>query len=132
MVGRVMVDVLVPLIPGESRQRGDGLVFQTLHAIYSKQCLPFIEARIAQGMRQVVGFFEDVRVYPLSVADISDCDPGLQTFFNANNPEALRSAAEKARESFSAARPPRARAACSSRAFAAARYPRRDIARAAR
>src|SRR4051794_1466606 len=39
-------DVLVPLIPGESRQRDDGLVFQTLHAIYSKRCLPFIENRI--------------------------------------------------------------------------------------
>ena len=42
-------DVLVPLIPGESRQRDDGLVFQTLHAIYSKRCLPFIEKQIAEG-----------------------------------------------------------------------------------
>lgn len=87
-------DVLVPLIPGESRQRGDGLVFQTLHAIYSKQCLPFIEARMAQGKRQVVGFFEDVRVKQLDVTEISQWDPSLQTFFNANNPEALRLAAE--------------------------------------
>src|SRR3954452_6025229 len=51
-------DVLVPLIPGESRQRRDGLVFQTLHAIYSKECLPFIEKRISEGKKQVVGFFE--------------------------------------------------------------------------
>ena len=29
-------DVLVPLTPGQSRQRSDGLIYQTLHAIYSK------------------------------------------------------------------------------------------------
>ena len=87
-------DVLVPLIPGESRQRGDGLVFQTLHAIYSKRCLPFIEKRIAEGNKQVVGFFEDVQVRTLDVAEIARWDPGLQSFFNANTPEALRVAAE--------------------------------------
>jgi molybdopterin-guanine dinucleotide biosynthesis protein A len=82
-------DVLVPLIPGESRQRDDGLVFQTLHAIYSKRCLPFIEKRIAQGRKQVVGFFEDVRVRTLDVAEITRWDPDLLSFFNANTPEAM-------------------------------------------
>ena len=85
-------DVLVPLIPGESRQRGDGLVFQTLHAIYSKQCLPFIEKRIAEGNKQVVGFFEDVRVRTIDVAEIVRWDPNLRSFFNANTPEALLAA----------------------------------------
>ena len=87
-------DVLVPLVPGESRQRGDGLVFQTLHAIYSKRCLPYIEKWIAEGNKQVVGFFEDVQVRTLGVAEITRWDPGLQSFFNANTPEALRVAAE--------------------------------------
>jgi molybdopterin-guanine dinucleotide biosynthesis protein A len=86
-------DVLIPLIPGESRQRGDGLVYQTLHAIYSKRCLPFIEQRIADGQRQVVGFFEDVRVCTLDVAEIARWDPDLRSFFNANTPEALLAAA---------------------------------------
>ena len=86
-------DVLIPLIPGESRQRGDGLVYQTLHAIYSKRCLPFIEQRIADGQRQVVGFFEDVRVRTLDVAEIARWDPDLRSFFNANTPEALLAAA---------------------------------------
>ena len=85
-------DVLVPLVPGESRQRGDGLVFQTLHAIYSKQCLPFIEKRIAEGNKQVVGFFEDVRVRTIDVAEIVRWDPDLRSFFNANTPEALLAA----------------------------------------
>jgi molybdopterin-guanine dinucleotide biosynthesis protein A len=85
-------DVLVPLIPGESRQRGDGLVFQTLHAIYSKQCLPFIEKRIAEGNKQVVGFFDDVRVRTIDVVEIVRWDPELRSFFNANIPEALLAA----------------------------------------
>jgi molybdopterin-guanine dinucleotide biosynthesis protein A len=87
-------DVLVPLIPGESRQRGDGLVFQTLHAIYGKACLPSIEARIAKGQRQVVAFFEDVRVRTLDVTEVAECDPHLQSFFNANNPESLARASD--------------------------------------
>jgi molybdenum cofactor guanylyltransferase len=86
-------DVLVPLIPGESRQRDDGLVYQTLHAIYSKRCLPFIEKRIAEGRKQVVGFFADVRVRTLDVAEITRWDPDLLSFFNANTPEAMLAAA---------------------------------------
>jgi molybdopterin-guanine dinucleotide biosynthesis protein A len=86
-------DVLVPLIPGESRQRDDGLVYQTLHAIYSKRCLPFIEKRIAEGRKQVIGFFADVRVRTLDVAEITRWDPDLLSFFNANTPEALLVAA---------------------------------------
>ena len=85
-------DVLVPLIPGVSRQRSDGLVFQTLHAIYSKHCLPFIAKQIAEGNKQVVGFFDDVRVRTLDVAEIVRWDPELRSFFNANTPEALLAA----------------------------------------
>jgi molybdopterin-guanine dinucleotide biosynthesis protein A len=87
-------DVLVPLVPGESRQRPDGLVFQTLHAIYSKRCLPFIEKRIAEGKKQVIGFFEDVRVRTLDVTEIVRWDPELRSFFNANTPAALLAATE--------------------------------------
>jgi molybdenum cofactor guanylyltransferase len=86
-------DVLVPLIPGESRQRDDGLVYQTLHAIYSKRCLPPIEMRIEEGRKQVVGFFDDVRVRTLDGAEISRWDPDLRSFFNANTPEAMLLAA---------------------------------------
>ncbi len=86
-------DVLAPLIPGQSRQRGDGLVYQTLHAIYGKPCLPFIEDQIADGNRQVIGFFKNVRVRTLDAAEIARWDPELQSFFNANTPEALSAAA---------------------------------------
>ena len=86
-------DVLVPVIPGESRQGSEGKVFQTLHAIYSKRCLPAIESRIREGKRQVVGFFDAVRVREIDVAEILEWDPELRSFFNANTPDALAAAA---------------------------------------
>jgi molybdenum cofactor guanylyltransferase len=81
-------DVLIPHLSGESRQ-GSGFVYQTLHAIYSKACLPEIERRLAEGNRQVIGFFDNVRVKPLAEAQIREYDPELRSFFNANSPEAV-------------------------------------------
>ena len=87
-------DVLVPLTPGESRQRSDGLVYQTLHAIYSRTCLESIERQLKSGRRQVIGFFPEVKVRTLSLGEISAHDAVLNSFFNANNPAALAQAAE--------------------------------------
>ena len=85
-------DVLVPRLPGESRQGGKGLVYQTLHAIYGKRCLRAIEARIASGNRQVIGFFDIVRVRTIDADEVRRLDPLLRSFFNANTPEALATA----------------------------------------
>jgi molybdopterin-guanine dinucleotide biosynthesis protein A len=85
-------DVLIPMLPGESRQGGKGMVYQTLHAIYSKGCLPAIESRIERGQFQVIGFFAEVRVRPIHVEGIKNHDPELRSFFNANTPEALATA----------------------------------------
>ena len=82
-------DVLVPLIPGESRQRNDGLVYQTLHAIYGRRCRAAIESQLVLGQRQVIGFFPQVRVRTVDQREIVEHDPTLRSFFNANNPEAL-------------------------------------------
>ena len=84
-------DALVPRLPGESRQ-GGGLVYQTLHAIYGKGCLPAIERRLAAGERRVISFFPDVRVREIDLAGIRALDPSLRTFFNANTPEAAAEA----------------------------------------
>ena len=85
-------DVLVPLLPGESRQRADGLVYQTLHAIYSRTCIGPIERQLAGGNRQVIGFFPDVRIETLGVDEVARYDPELRSFFNANTPETLANA----------------------------------------
>jgi molybdopterin-guanine dinucleotide biosynthesis protein A len=90
-------DVLVPMLPGVSRQGGHGVVFQTLHAIYSKQCLPPIERQIASGNRQVVGFFQDVRLRTVGEDEVRAFDPTLRSFFNANTPQLLAEARRMAR-----------------------------------
>jgi molybdopterin-guanine dinucleotide biosynthesis protein A len=84
-------DVLIPYLPGESRQ-GRGFVYQTLHAIYGKRCLPAIEHKLAAGRKQVIGFFDDVRVRPVDEPTVRTFDPELRSFFNANTPEALAAA----------------------------------------
>jgi molybdopterin-guanine dinucleotide biosynthesis protein A len=85
-------DILIPRLPGESRQRGRGLVFQTLHAIYGKRCLPAIEASVRDGNRQVIGFFGMVRVRAIEVDEVRRFDPMLESFYNANTQEALTAA----------------------------------------
>lgn len=82
-------DVLAPVIPGESRQGKDGLVYQTLHAIYGKRALPAIEASLGQGVLQVVRFFAEVRLRTINVEELRRWDPDLHSFFNANTPGAL-------------------------------------------
>lgn len=85
-------DVLVPILPGESRQGRQGGVLQTLHAIYGKRCLSAIEARVRAGNRQVIGFFDDVAMRTIELDEIKIWDPQLRSFFNANTPEALAAA----------------------------------------
>jgi molybdopterin-guanine dinucleotide biosynthesis protein A len=87
-------DVLVPLLPGKSRQRANGLVYQTLHAIYGQSCAPAIGDRLEQEKYQVIGFFDAVRVRPVEPDTIRRWDPELRSFFNANTPEALAAASE--------------------------------------
>jgi molybdenum cofactor guanylyltransferase len=84
-------DALVPRLPGESRQ-GGAFVFQTLHAIYARSCLPAIERRLGAGHLRVVGFFEDVRVRAVEEREVRALDPDLRSFFNANTPEAAAEA----------------------------------------
>jgi molybdopterin-guanine dinucleotide biosynthesis protein A len=92
-------DVLVPRLAGESRQGGSH-VYQTLHAIYGKRCLPFIKTQLRQGNRQVIGFFDHVDVRTVSEKQIRAFDPDLRSFFNANSPDALPQAREWLDEMF--------------------------------
>jgi len=80
-------DVLVPRVPGESRQ-GSGFIFQTLHAIYRKSCLPAMRNELAAGRRQVIGFFPSVGVRTIEAETLRRFDPDLWSFFNANTPDA--------------------------------------------
>lgn len=74
-------DVVLP-------QKPDGY-FEPLCAIYSRRCLPHIEAQLAREDYKIIRFFDQVRVSPLPVETLLAADPDLVTFRNANTPEEL-------------------------------------------
>ncbi|MDQ4044050.1 MAG: molybdenum cofactor guanylyltransferase [Chloroflexota bacterium] len=82
-------DVVVPWLPVEHERQGGKGTYETLHAIYRRDCLPHIERRIADGELRVVGFFDDVRVRMLDEDWLRQYDPDLRSFRNANTPEEL-------------------------------------------
>ena len=86
-------DVLVPRLRGESRQ-GSRSVFQTMHAIYGKGCLPAMERALTAERLRTVSFFDEVEVEPIDEDDVRRFDPELRSFFSVNTPEALATARE--------------------------------------
>ncbi|MBI1877241.1 MAG: molybdenum cofactor guanylyltransferase [Chloroflexi bacterium] len=72
-------DVIVPLISPPQPE--------TLHAIYSKNCLPAIERRLLANQLRLIGFFDDVSVRYVERAEIASFDPEFRSFTNMNTPE---------------------------------------------
>ncbi|MGC8779686.1 MAG: molybdenum cofactor guanylyltransferase [Anaerolineae bacterium] len=60
--------------------------WEPLHALYRRTCLPAIEAHLAAGNRQVICFFDAVRVRAVGPAELCRFDPELLSFFNVNTP----------------------------------------------
>ena len=73
-------DAVVPKSAGE---------YETLHALYTKACLPHMERALSSGRLRVISFFPDVRVVEVGEADLRAVDPGLRAFTNVNTPEEL-------------------------------------------
>lgn len=88
-------DVLVPSLPAERSDQGDNETLETLHAIYSKACLPAIERQLNAGVFKVIGFFSEVKVMKLPEDVIQEHDPQLLSFFNTNTPEEFAWAKER-------------------------------------
>jgi molybdopterin-guanine dinucleotide biosynthesis protein A len=86
-------DAIVPQIPHPATGE---LVWEPLHALYRRSCLPAIAARLAAGEHRVVGFLPDVRTRPLTLAEITPFDPELRSFLNVNTPEDWQRAQELA------------------------------------
>jgi len=68
------------------RIRGD---LETLHALYSRQCLPYLWRFIRAGEYQVFRFFREVTVRYVEECEVRSRDPGLRSFININRPEDL-------------------------------------------
>lgn len=78
-------DALVPVTHGTSRQGGTE-VFQTLHAIYRKSCLPAIEQCLRRGDPRTTSFLDRVQVQTIPEASLRSIDPSLKSFLNINTP----------------------------------------------
>jgi molybdopterin-guanine dinucleotide biosynthesis protein A len=82
----------------ETREDFDAVVpridwkIETLHAIYSKGCLPAIRELIDARNYQVIKFLHNVRVRYVEEEEIRAFDPELKSFFNINRPEELLNA----------------------------------------
>lgn len=74
-------DVVIPL-------KEDGYR-EPLCAVYSKRCLPFIEAQLELGNYKIIEFFRHVRVKEIDVSTLRTGDPELISFFNINTPDDL-------------------------------------------
>lgn len=73
-------DVVIPKV---------GDQHETMHALYSKACLPHMEALLTAKRFKIVGFFEKVRVCEISEAEVARYrDPAI-CFMNVNSPEEL-------------------------------------------
>lgn len=72
-------DVVVPVINPPQPE--------TMHAVYSKNCLPAIEPRLRAGRLRIIGFFDDVTVRQVSRDEVTRFDPDLYSFLNMNTPE---------------------------------------------
>jgi molybdopterin-guanine dinucleotide biosynthesis protein A len=72
-------DVIVPLINPPQPE--------TLHAVYSKNCLAAIERRLLADQLRLIGFFADVTMRYVERDEIIKFDPELHSFVNMNTPE---------------------------------------------
>lgn len=68
---------------------------ETLHALYTKACLPAMERALADGRLRVISFFADVRVRDVPADELRGIDPGLRAFTNVNTPEELAALAAR-------------------------------------
>jgi molybdopterin-guanine dinucleotide biosynthesis protein A len=76
-------DVVIPRIGGE---------YETLHAIYTKACLPHMARALLEDRLRVIAFFDQVRVKAIEEPELRAVDPTLRAFTNVNTPEELASA----------------------------------------
>ena len=74
-------DVIVPVCDGR---------YEPLCAIYSKRCIPMIEAQLDRGNYRIYDFFDEVLIKKIPTEALKRADPALISFFNVNTPSAHR------------------------------------------
>jgi molybdopterin-guanine dinucleotide biosynthesis protein A len=75
-----------------------GWKMETLHAMYSKRCLPAIRRLIDSREYQIIRFFHQIRVRYVDEDEIRVFDPHLRSFFNVNRPQEISAARKLAKQ----------------------------------
>ena len=73
-------DVVIPRVDGQ---------YETMHALYTKACLPAMETRLRAAQLKIIGFFPDVRVLEIDAAAVARHRAPQVAFMNVNTPEEL-------------------------------------------
>jgi molybdopterin-guanine dinucleotide biosynthesis protein A len=79
---RVMVDKIAghdAVVP-----RLEGGLLEPLHAVYGKQCFPFMASVLEQGRRRIAAFLDQVDVFYVEQSTIDRLDPLGLSFVNVN------------------------------------------------
>ena len=77
-------DAVVPCVQTADRSAP---VFQTLSAVYSKRCLPVIDAMLASGELRVHALYDRIDARIVQPDEWRAFDPQGLSFFNINTPE---------------------------------------------
>jgi molybdopterin-guanine dinucleotide biosynthesis protein A len=76
-------DVVTPLIAPPQPE--------TLHTVYSKNCLPAIKSHLQANNLRIIDFFDEVSVRYVDRDEIARFDPDFHSFVNMNTPEEWQS-----------------------------------------
>lgn len=60
--------------------------FHPLHAVYHRNCLPYIKQMLVDGNYRVLDFYPDVKLRRIAAAEIAQFDGELKTLRNINTP----------------------------------------------
>ena len=71
-------DVVVPRVAG---------MLEPLHAVYSRNCLPWMARLLDEGKRKIVAFFPFVNIRYVEEGEIDKLDPLRLSFVNINTPQ---------------------------------------------
>jgi molybdopterin-guanine dinucleotide biosynthesis protein A len=69
-------------------------LYEPLHAVYSRSCIPAIESLFARHQRAIIELFPYLKVRFVDAAEVEKFDPRHLSFFNINTPEDLERAKE--------------------------------------
>ncbi len=94
-LSRPLLERLVELAPkAEAVLPLDGGRYEPLLAVYSRACIPAIEASLAAGDHRMISFLPEITLHTVEHDTLDRLDPERLSFFNVNTPDDLQRAEE--------------------------------------